>query len=382
MGAIEAAAPKVDAGGSALRRLVRVSLGAAARLAGTDMASLRVVRGQDLVHLQSVGLPREYVRATARTPVGSGCCGVAVAEARPVVVDDIPCSRVMSAFQCLCERHALRAVWCLPLIASDNRVLGSVAIYHDRRFTPTAADVRQVEPHVEMLAAAIETRLRPARNPDHEGAMQGVAAQFLHVQEAERRRIAEELHDELIQDLVGIQMTLEAAALRTDAGPAEAAVDLGRVIARLRELVFELRPHTLESDGLPGTARVMLGRLADEAGIRAELRSHLAGRLPVACEQLAYRVVREGIQNVRRHARAGAVSLELNLRGRHLEIWLTDDGVGFDPDLAADLGHFGLASITHQVESVEGSLHVTSAPGRGTALHALIPHRFSRPSPV
>ena len=376
MGALEAARPRLDAGGSALGRLIRVSLGAMARLAGTDMASLRVVRGQDLVHLQSVGLPREYVRATARTPVGTGCCGVAVGEARPVVVEDIPCSRVMSAFQCLCERHALRAVWCLPLFASDNRVLGSVAIYHDRRFTPTAVDMRQVEPHVEMLAAAIECRLRPGTSPDRGGPAHGVAAQFLHVQEAERRRIAEELHDELIQDLVGIQMTLEAATLRKDARPGEAAVDLGRVIARFRELVFELRPHTLESDGLPGTARVMLGRLADQAGIRTELRSHLAGRLPVASEELAYRVMREGIQNVRRHAGAAAVSLELNLRGRHLEIWLTDDGIGFDPDLASDLGHFGLASITHQVESVEGSLHVTSALGRGTALHALIPYRF------
>jgi signal transduction histidine kinase len=93
-------------------------------------------------------------------------------------------------------------------------------------------------------------------------------------------------------------------------------------------------------------------------------------------EQLAYRVIREGIQNVRRHAGAGTVSLELTLWGRHLEIWLTDDGVGFDPDLASDLGHFGLASITHQVESVHGSLHVASAPGRGVALHALIPYVF------
>jgi signal transduction histidine kinase len=364
--------------GRPLRRLLQSSLTTIGHVAGTRMASLHAVSGDDLVHIGSTGLSPDYVRAMARIPVGVGCCGVAVAEARPVVVEDVPCSRVMAAFQCLCERHGLRSVWCLPLLAGDNRVLGGLAVYHDRPFRPSLEVAREVEVYAETVAAALEFGLDPAQGhappaPFPEGTRR-MAARFLDVQEAERQRVAEELHDELIQDLVGVQLMLACApGAEVDPSLLQAATSLGALVARLRELIFELHPLTLESDGLPGTVGALLARLEAQTGIETQFNCRLTGRVPTVCERLAYRVVREGVQNVRRHAAASRLTLGLACRAGYLEVTLTDDGVGFDPRLSAGLNHFGLASIRHQVASVGGTLETISAPGRGTTLAARIP---------
>ncbi len=364
--------------GRPLRRLLQSSLTTIGHVAGTRMASLHVVSGDDLVHVSSTGLSPDYVRAMARIPVGVGCCGVAVAEARPVVVEDVPCSRVMSAFQCLCEKHGLRSVWCLPLLAGDNRVLGGLAVYHDRPFRPSLEVAREVEVYADTVAAALEFGLHSVhghvRPPPFPEGTRRMAAGFIDVQEAERQRVAEELHDELIQDLVGIQLTL-ACAPGAEADPSllQAATSLGALVARLRELIFELHPLTLESEGLPGTVDALLVRLETQTGIETRFHCHLAGRVPMVCERLAYRVIREGIQNVKRHAAASRLTLDLACRDGHLEVTLADDGVGFDPQLSLSLNHFGLASIRHQVASVGGALETISAPGRGTTLRARIP---------
>jgi signal transduction histidine kinase len=362
--------------GRPLRRLLHTSLDAVGKLVDTRMASIRLVRDDYLVPVYNIGLPSEYVRAVARTPIGVGCCGVAVEESRPVVIENIPCSRTMSAFQCVCEKYALRSVWCLPLRTSDNRVLGGLALYHDHAFRPTVKAAQDVEVFGEAIASALEYSLH-VRN---EGRAQAgdpskwVAARFLDVQEAERRRIAEDLHDELIQELVGIQLMLECASGDDDDDPMRtASTGLGKLVAHLRELIFELRPLTLESDGLPRTVAVMLARLEERTGIVTRFNCQVAGRLPLPCEQLAYRVIREGLQNVKRHAFASTTSVDLALRNGRLEIALSDDGVGFDPELALHLSHFGLASIRHQVESLGGSLNTISSPGAGTTLQVRIP---------
>ncbi|HLH69784.1 MAG TPA: GAF domain-containing sensor histidine kinase [Candidatus Dormibacteraeota bacterium] len=364
--------------GRPLRRLLHTSLRTIGHVAGTRMASLHVLRDSNLVHVVSIGLSPDYVRALARIPIGVGCCGVAVAEARPVVIESIPCSRIMSAFQCLCEKHGLRSVWCLPLLASDNRVLGGLAIYYDRAHRPSLHVAREVEVYAEAIAASLEFSLDSDRSvtkaPSLAEGTRRVAAGFLDVQEAERRRIAEELHDELIQEMVGIQLMLECASSgEDDTMSRSAATSLGRLVAHLRELIFELHPLILDLEGLPNTISALLARLQTQTGIDVDFRCQLTGRLPSPTERLAYRVVREGIQNVKKHAAANRISVELTCRGDWLELVLSDDGVGFDPDLSLGLDCFGLTSMRHQVASLGGALETFSTPGRGTTLRARIP---------
>jgi signal transduction histidine kinase len=364
--------------GRPLRRLLHTSLKTISHVAGTRMASLHVLRDNALVHVISTGLSPDYVRALARIPIGVGCCGVAVAEARPVVIESIPCSRIMSAFQCLCEKYGLRSVWCLPLLASDNRVLGGLAIYYDRSHRPSLHIAQEVEVYAEAVAASLEFSLDLDRSvttaPVPTEGTRRVAAGFLDVQEAERRRIAEELHDELIQEMVGIQLMLECApASEGNTISQSAAASLGRLVARLRELIFELHPLILDVEGLPNTISALLARLQAQTGIDVDFQCQLAGRLPSPSERLAYRVAREGIQNVKKHASASRISVELTCRGDWLELVLSDNGVGFDPDLSLGLNCFGLTSMRHQVASLGGTLETFSTPGRGTTLRARIP---------
>jgi signal transduction histidine kinase len=361
--------------GRPLRQLLKLTLQTVGKQAGTERVAVRLVRNGYLVHFMSMGLPRDYLRAVACTPVGVGCCGVAVAEDRPVVVEDIPCSRVMSAFQCLCEKHGLRSVWCLPLRAHDQTVLGGLAIYHDRTFKPPLRMMREVETYAAMSAAAIDFTLHSTRSQDVRRESRRTALRLLEAQAMERQRIAEELHDDLIQEMTGLQFALESAGEEPDpsARVGTVAAELGRLVARLRGLLFELRPLTLEAEGLATTTSLLLDRLSERTGIATRFTSHLPTRVPCEVEQLAYRLIREALQNVKKHSLATEAAVELTILDGSLEIWITDDGVGFDPELALQMDHYGLASIKRQLESIGGSCAVLSAPGSGTSLHGSVP---------
>jgi signal transduction histidine kinase len=181
----------------------------------------------------------------------------------------------------------------------------------------------------------------------------------------ERRRIAADLHDGIVQDLAGVAFGLAPLAAR--AAPAEQKV-LNASVERLRQgvrdlrtLLVEIHPPRLESAGLEAALDDLLSPLRS-AGIETALEVE-----PTRDDALVYRVVREALRNVTEHAQATHVAVTVTPEGARVR----DDGRGFDAhqrERRREEGHVGLGLLADLVEEAGGTLSVTSAPGEGTTV--------------
>jgi signal transduction histidine kinase len=190
-------------------------------------------------------------------------------------------------------------------------------------------------------------------------------ARAIEASDNERRRIAADLHDGIVQDLAGVAFGL--APLAAKAPPSEQKV-LNASVERLRQgvrdlrtLLVEIHPPRLESAGLEAALDDLLSPLR-AAGVETELEV-----APTRDDTLAYRVVREALRNVLEHAGARHVIVSVTPQGATIR----DDGRGFDAaqrQRRRDEGHVGLALLHDLVTEAGGTLAVRSAPGLGTTV--------------
>lgn len=196
----------------------------------------------------------------------------------------------------------------------------------------------------------------------------------LEAQEAERTRVARDLHDEANQALAAITLRLEALA--QDAPPELAAelVETKRLAAQAMEellgLARQLRPAALDDHGLVPALEAHVRRFDRQSGIRARLETR--GDLAALADerQLAvYRVAQEALMNVARHSGAGTVDVTLSAAADGVELRVADDGNGFRKRGSG----LGLDGMAERARLVGGELRIESAPGRGTSVTLRVP---------
>ncbi len=204
--------------------------------------------------------------------------------------------------------------------------------------------------------------------------------------EQERKHLARELHDQIIQDLLSINYELEEMKTKETVLPV-LANDLSNVHQGIRELVDnlrricgDLRPLTIDSLGLGAALQSFTSDWSARTGIKVvlDLDANL-GRLPEAAELSIFRIVQEGLNNVWRHAQASCVQISLQHSSpRTLMVSLSDDGRGLakDFDLAslAAKGHYGLVGIGERVTLLGGRFRLQRLPEGGSQLLVEIPH--------
>lgn len=192
--------------------------------------------------------------------------------------------------------------------------------------------------------------------------------------EAERRRIARDLHDGAVQDLAGVSYSLaataEAAPPEVAAVMREAAADTRRTIKELRTLLVDIYPPDLHRTGLEAALRDLVAPLAPH-GIDATLEIPAELELPEAVETLFYRGAQEALRNVVEHARATRVRVRVDSDGRAC-LTVEDDGVGLPADAKAE-GHFGLRLLADLAGEAHGRLLVESQPLQGTRVMIEVP---------
>jgi signal transduction histidine kinase len=197
-------------------------------------------------------------------------------------------------------------------------------------------------------------------------------------QDEERRRIALDIHDDTIQAFSALSIRMETLGrsrpeIREDERFVEAERAVADSIKKLRHLIFELHPLTLEGDGLVATIRAHLEQLAKEpAAPRFELRSELTAGPPFPIGAAVYRIAREAITNAMRHSGASRVAITFEERDAGLFVQVEDDGVGFDPD-TVPTGHLGLASIRERAELAGGWSRIESEASGGTIVSCWLP---------
>lgn len=197
--------------------------------------------------------------------------------------------------------------------------------------------------------------------------------------EMERRRIAQDLHDGVVQDLAGVSYSVEAAAGRAQAGEVadpgalrQAASRLRQSLRDLRGLLVEIYPPDLHRSGLGAALSDTIGRL-DARGLRAELEVPNDLVLPQHTETLLFRIAQEAIRNVVAHAEAANIRIAVTGDGASVALEVSDDGRGFAATARDAHGHFGLRMLDDLAREEGGTLTVDSTPGEGTRIRVEVP---------
>ena len=219
----------------------------------------------------------------------------------------------------------------------------------------SSAEVRRLDAAFHRMIARLEAERRAA----------GRAA--IEAQERERRRIAQDLHDEVNQALTAVTLRLQASIERA---PAELQRELietkrlsGQAMEELLTLARQLRPAVLDDHGLMPALQTQVRDFGDQTGIRTRFKSRGTARTLTPEQQLViYRVTQESLSNIAQHSRAHRVDVELSWGGGTV-LRIKDDGQGF---AATRDGGLGLSGMRERALAVGGQLSIRSGPGRGT----------------
>ena len=209
--------------------------------------------------------------------------------------------------------------------------------------------------------------------------LQILSHRLVEVQEAERRHIARELHDEVGQLLTGLKLTLEMSTSfpndKIEASLNEAQSLVNELIARARELSLELRPAMLDDLGLLPTLLWHFERYSNQTKIQVIFsHSGLDRRFAPALETAAYRIVQEALTNVARYAGVGQVMVQLWITENELNILIEDQGRGFDLETVQASGSSsGLSGMYERAALLGGQVGVITNPEVGTKITATLP---------
>lgn len=304
--------------------------------------------------------------------------------------------RSFAAWQESVRRHS--APWLAFEVEAAHRLRLSILEVVLRRIDQVAREREAARHRQEQLSKELDHRLEQWRSVAQalkreterravvEAELSEVLRRTVTDQEAERLRIARELHDTLGQSLTLLQLGLDGIG-QASSGSSEVqtrlaamknlAADVGREVNRL---AWEIRPTALDDLGIEIAVRNLLDTWSERSKLQFDLHLSLDDRrLPAAIETALYRVLQEALTNVVRHAEATRVDVILRRADQTVTMIVEDDGRGFgwhdDEPANPPVRRLGLLGIRERLSLVGGSLEVESNPGKGTTLFIRIPIR-------
>jgi len=347
-----------------LRRLVR----AARELAGARYAALGIPDGEGaFAQFITDGMSDELIAAMGPLPRTHGLLGAMLESTASYRTADI---RRDPRFRGWWPRAhpQMRSFLGVPIVARGEVI---AAFYLTDRLGADEfgdGDKRLIE----MLAAHAAVAIENARLLER--------SRELSIVE-ERNRMARELHDAVSQKLFGLVLNAESASTLLRRDPEAAAEQLARLsevahdaLEELRGLIFELRPASLEEEGLAATLRKQVDMLERVHGRDIELRITGTTAAPPETESEVLRIAQQALDNALRHADAERIELRLQGRDGRLTVTVADDGVGFDPRAPGLRSRrLGLTSMEERARALGGTLAVVSRPGEGTTVTLEVP---------
>jgi len=252
-----------------------------------------------------------------------------------------------------------------------------------RKLEENQALQRELQVHNIALETTVEERTRELRESltdlqivdEHR---RKLLFRLVNAEEDERRRIAADIHDGPVQEIVGAQLVLDA--LRAHLSDPKHVRTVNNTLAAmhagvegLRDLLFDLRPTVLDQEGVKPALVRALETLHE--GMEFEVDDRLSEEPPPQTRIILYRIAQEALANIRKHAQATRVAITLEERDGGLLVHVEDDGRGFDPPEALQSAprHLGLSSMRERAEMAGGWCRVDSVPGRGTTVVFWLP---------
>lgn len=209
-----------------------------------------------------------------------------------------------------------------------------------------------------------------------------IAERTLQGQEAERSRLAREVHDGPAQVVANSIMALEYCERLLEKRPRSVPAELRRIkttmmegLEEVRRFIFDLRPSSLEHEGLQATLQKYAADYKHRFGISVSLDCENVDELVSADERFAiFRIIQESMQNSRKHAGASRLEVTVRREARHVGVAVGDNGRGFDLETNRFReGHYGLQGMRERAESVRGNVVIFSEPGHGTEVRLQVP---------
>jgi signal transduction histidine kinase len=323
-------------------------------------------RGDHLYVAAKAGAVSEEVEELT-VPIGDSVFGAAMEEQVSQHLDRAsPPSEAR-----LRERLGAETALVVPLVFRGRAVGTLVAL--DREAGGTEFDQEDLR-LLQSFAASAATAVATAQTVESDRLRQQVESA-----ERERERWARELHDDALQGLAAIRISLATAlqsqgdrrAARIESAAEETMARLEGQINELNRLINDLRPAALERLGLAGALKALAEEHSARSGIEIEAAIEIPDQPSGDEERLVYRLVQEALTNVVKHAGAARVELAVRQAEGAIRIAIRDDGSGFDPGAAG--GGRGLTGMRERIELLGGSIEVESRPGEGTAIAARVP---------
>ena len=302
----------------------------------------------------------------------------------PVVVEDFDCETRFAGPDAALRNPVVSGM--SVIIRGEIRAWGVLCTHTARRRRFSRDDVQFLQAVASLLSEAIVAKgvqdsLRRAGDRERElrEELEEHSRVVVAAQEAERRRIARELHDEIGQALTGLALSLanleRVAPIEVRAGLAEARAGMGELVARVHDFSLSLRPAMLDDLGLlPALLWLTEHVLSTQTGLVVDLEHDgLDRRFSWEVETAAYRIVQEALNNVVRHAASGTATVRCVVGADELFIEVRDQGIGFHPFSIKPHSTSGLRGMQERARLLGGQLRVESVPGEGTRVVARLP---------
>jgi PAS domain S-box-containing protein len=285
---------------------------------------------------------------------------------QPVVIADcLADARPFRPLTGLLADEDVRALMCIP-IGGDGEVIAAFCVFYAQPHEFT-------EPEQRLLVALAQRAGLALDNARLYEAARGKAAL------EERQRLARELHDSVSQALYAIGLNTTAAQHLIAADPSRVSRLLTDVLslaetglAEMRALIFELRPESLETEGLVGALEKQAAAVHARHRLQVDATLGEEPNVPLGTKEALYRLAQEALHNVAKHAHAHVVKLELESDPSQLVLRIGDDGRGFD-SAGSFPGHLGLHSMRERIAALGAEFAIASAPGEGTLISVRIP---------
>jgi len=269
------------------------------------------------------------------------------------------------------ERLEAEAALVVPLLFRGRAVGALVAL--DREAGGVEFDQEDLR-LLQSFAASAATAVATAQTVESDRLLQQVESA-----EKERERWARELHDDTLQNLAAIRISLATALqstgerreARIESAAEEAMAQLAAQINELNRLINDLRPAALERLGLPGALRALAEESSARGGVEVEATIEIGEEPGRDEERLVYRLVQEALTNAVKHASASHVTLRVQEGDGEIQISIRDDGAGFDQ--STPTSGRGLTGMRERIELLGGEIEVSSKPGEGTEISARVP---------
>lgn len=374
---------EVFSSGVDLDRVLSAAVELVVETTGVDACFLHLYEpeaGGRLV-LAEASEPYRSVVGTVTLALGEGVSGWVAEHREPVVIPDNKWADARYKYIPALGGDRYTSMLSVPLISPAGVLIGVVNLHTEAHRDFGQRDVDLISRVASVLATAIEHASLFRRLEDNEEALQAMVKRTIAAQEEERRRVATEIHDGVTQQLISIWYRVQACEqlLGRDVTAAQGELEvakalIGEALDEARSAIYDLRPATLDDLGLVPAIQALAGRTFGPE-VEVNVATDIQPDLPAHLETALYRIGQELLNNVRKHAHAGRVELNLKSEPGEVRMIVIDDGRGFDVGAYRQLRpetSFGLAGVTERVEMVGGSIEILSSRA-GTRAEVRIP---------